>query len=296
MCLLRWRDNMKFTREVHEAYQQASGMARANQAKAKKWGLPMSPVELNIAKVQSQIADRIDLGILSVPTYLIAGVVEQNADSVLLTKDFLPVSLSNSSFAEIWRETYYHCLYADLDNRAISCYEYLGKFYVLNGVMEVSVAKFCKKDTLQARVVRLVPVKADTPEIRWYYDFLRQFRLTQLYQIQFTQTGFFERFQRVFGKSSTATWSDADRQSFLKNWVKFQQAFEKSYGDSLRITAADAFIVLLEKYRFDQLNQMDPWVLARIYQSAWRDLYDLSYSDSNNVKESISITGHLQTA
>ena len=90
--------------------------------------------------------------------------------------------------------------------------------------------------------------------------------------------------------------SGCGKSTFLKNWVKFQQAFEKSYGDSLRITAADAFIVLLEKYRFDQLNQMDPWVLARIYQSAWRDLYDLSYSDSNNVKESISITGHLQTA
>ena len=66
---------MKFTREVHEAYQQASAMARANQAKAKKWGLPMSPVELNVAKEQSQIADRLDLGILDVPTNLIAGVV-----------------------------------------------------------------------------------------------------------------------------------------------------------------------------------------------------------------------------
>ena len=287
---------MKFTREVHEAYQQASAMARANQAKAKKWGLPMSPVELNVAKEQSQIADRIDLGILDVPTNLIAGVVEQNEDSALLTKDFLPVSLSNSSFAEIWRETYYNCLYAGLDNRAISCYEYLGKFYVLNGVVEVSVAKFSKKDTFPAHVIRLMPVKTDTPAIRQYYDFLRQFRLTRLYQIQFTQVGFFERFQRIFGKSSSEMWSEAERQAFLENWVKFQQAFEKSYGDCLPITAADAFIVLSEKYRFDQLNMMDPWVLARIYQSAWRDLYNLSYSDSNNSKDPIIIKGQLQTA
>ena len=287
---------MKFTREVHEAYQQASAMARANQAKAKKWGLPMSPVELTVAKDQSQIAERIDLGTLSVPTYLIEGVVEQNADSELLTKEFLPVSLSNSSFAETWRETYYNFLYLRPENGVISCYEYLGKFYVLNGVMEVSVAKFCKKETIQAQVLRLMPFKADTPEIRQYHDFLRQYRLTQMYQIQFTQPGFFERFQRIFGKSSAAVWSEADRQSFLENWVKFQQAFEKSYGDSLRITAADAFMVLLEKYRFDQLNLMDPWVLARIYQSAWRELYDLSYSDSHHVKESISIKGQLQTA
>ena len=162
--------------------------------------------------------------------------------------------------------------------------------------MEVSVGKFSKKDTLPARVIRLMPVKADTPAIRQYYDFLRQFRLTRLYQIQFTQAGFFERFQRIFGKSSSEMWSDAERQAFLENWVKFQQAFEKSYGDCLPITAADAFIVLSEKYRFDKLNMMDPWVLARIYQSAWRDLYNLSYSDSNNRKDPILINGQLQTA
>ena len=287
---------MKFTREVHEAYQQASAMARANQAKAKKWGLPMSPIELDIAKDPAQIAERVDLGILRIPTYLIAGIVEPDACSSLLTKEFLPVSLSNSSFAEEWRENYYKFLHDRPASGDITCYEYLGKFYVLNGVMEVSVAKFCKKDTLQAHVVRLMPVKADTPAIRQYYDFLRQFRLTQLYQLQFTQTGFFERFQRLFGKSSSEKWSEDERKFFLENWVKFQQAFEKSYGDCLRITAADAFIVLSEKYSVVQLNQMEPWVLARIYQSAWRDLYNLSYADSDNAKGSIAIHGQLQTA
>ena len=287
---------MKFSREVHEAYQQASATARANQAKAKKWGLPMSPVELNIAKDQSRIAERMDLGILNIPTYLIAGVVEQDEHSSLLTKDFLPVCLSNSSFAEDWRETYHHFLDDCSPKDVISCYEYLGKFYVLNGVMEVSVAKFCKKDTLQAHVTRLMPVKEDTPAVCRYYDFLRQFKLTQLYQVQFTQAGFFERFQRIFGKSASQMWSDAERKSFLENWVKFQQAFEKSYGDCLSITAADAFVVLADKYRFDQLIQMDSWVLARIFQSAWRELYNLSYSDSNPVKEPIRQATQLQTA
>ena len=287
---------MKFTREVHEAYQQASAVARANQAKAKKWELPMSPVALNIAKDQSQVAERIDLEILDIPTYLITGVVEQDENSLLLTKEFLPISLSNSSFAETWRETYYHFLYVGVESTAITCYEYLGKFYVLNGVMEVSVAKFCKKDTLKAHVIRLMPGKADAPAVCQYYDFLRQFRLTQMYQIQFTQTGFFERFQRIFGKSPLGKWSEAERRAFLENWVKFQQAFEKSYGDCLRITAADAFVVLSEKYSFEQLNRMDPWVLARIYQSAWRDLYNLSYADSDNKKDPILVNGKLQTA
>ena len=287
---------MKFTREVHEAYQQASAVARANQAKAKKLGLPLVPVELNIAMDQTQIGNRVDLGILDIPTNLIAGVAEQDDHSMVLTKEFLPLSLSNSAFAEEWRESYYQAVYGCAENGLVSCYEYLGKFYVMNGVMEVSVAKFCKKDTLRAHVIRLMPVKADTPVILQYYQFLRQFRLTQLYQIQFTQAGFFERFQRVFGKSSSEKWSDTDRKLFLEIWVKFQEAFDKSYGDCLHITAADAFMVLLEKYSFEQLNRMDPWVLARIYQSAWRDLYNLSYGDPNSNKDSIVINGQLQTA
>ena len=71
-------------------------------------------------------------------------------------------------------------------------------------------------------------------------------------------------------------WSDSDRTSFLTHWPKIERAFQSSFDNGLNITPADALVVLLEKYSFAQIIRMDSWVLARIFQTCWKDLYQLS--------------------
>lgn len=75
----------------------------------------------------------------------------------------------------------------------------------------------------------------------------------------------------------TDKWSDTDRSRFLAVWPKIEEAFHKSYEECLHITAADALVVLLEKYTFEQIAYMQPWVLARIFQAFWKELYTLSF-------------------
>lgn len=142
--------------------------------------------------------------------------------------------------------------------------------------MQVSAAKFLNIPTIRAHVIRVMPMRTDSREAERYHDFLNSYRLTQLYQIQFTQQGFFEELQNAVGKNSSEKWTDQDRQVFLGLWQKVEQAFVKSYSDCLTITTADAFVVLLRKYTYRQLMRMDTWVLARVFQASWKELYSIS--------------------
>lgn len=271
---------MNFEREIHEQYQKAYAMAGRCQQKNKKNSLPVCPVSLDGMLDERMVSSRQDLGVMMVPTNLIVGVAETNEQMRLYTKEFLPLCFPTSETAERWRQTYRDDLLERQSREQVICLEYLGKFYVSNGLMQVSVAKFSNLPSICAQVIRIMSKKTESREAEVYFDFLMQYRLTQLYQIQFTKTGFFEELQKAMGKNRAEKWTEHDRTEFLAFWTKVESAFSKSYGDYLTITAADALVILLRKYSYCQLVRMDSWVLARIFQANWRELYSLSASSA----------------
>ena len=267
---------MNYTRKVHELYQQAYAKATTSLERAKRKGLSVCPVDLNSLIENRMISYRLDLGIMDIPTSFIVGVSETSEKSVLYTKEFLPVSAPKSEFADQWRDIYQRYSRGEALPGFVQCYEYLGKFYVVDGLKRVSIVKFSKEPVITSRVIRIMPIRTDTKSVQRYYDFLFQFQMTRMYQLQFTQEGYFERLQTELGFDPEYKWTDTDRSRFLAVWPMIEEAFYKSYGECLHITAADAMVVLLEKYTLDQISCMQPWVLARIFQLFWKELYALS--------------------
>ena len=287
---------MNFTREVHEIYQQAYAKATTSLERAKKKGIPVCPVDLNSLMEDRMISYRLDLGIMEIPTTLIIGVAETSEKSALYTKEFLPISEPKSDFADQWRDICLRHLSGNGLTGYVHCYEYLGKFFVVDGLKRVSVAKFSKASTIRSKVIRIMPIRTDARSIQLYYDFLFQFQLTRMYQLQFTQEGYFERFQTELGFDPEYKWTDSDRSRFLAVWPKIEEAFHKSYEESLRITAADALVVLLQKYSIDQIAQMPSWVLARLFQAIWKELYTLSFPNVSVKESKLQPERVLQTA
>ena len=285
---------MKFDREIHEQYQKAYAMAVRCQQKNKKQSLPVCPVSLDSVLNERMVSYRQDLGVMEIPTDLIIGVTEKSNLMLLFTREFLPVSLPNTEEAEQWRQAYGDVLSKKCGTETICCLEYLGKFYVSDGLMKVSAAKFLNVPMMQAQVIRVMPIKTDSIEVKRYYDFLSQYRITDLYQLQFTQSGFFEEMEKAFGKKPAEQWTEGDRAALLNIWPKVESAFRSSYADYLPITTADAFVVLLRKFSFRQLLRMDSWILARVFQACWKDLYSLGGTDSRMRQETHSRL--LQTA
>lgn len=288
---------MNFLREFNDSYRQVFGLASRNLARAKKQGLCICPPPMNSVVDEKMISYRLDLGVLDIPVNLIVGVAEENEKTSLYTGDFLPVSPVKSKYADQWREIREQFVCEKGFHKEIRCYEYLGRFYVSDGLKRVSVAKYHQAEVIKSQVIRLMPVRTESMKIARYYDFLFQFRLTRLYQLQFTQSGYFEQLQAALGNAPTCRWTDSDRTKFLSVWHNIECAFHKSFGDSLKITVADAFVVMLEKYSFDQIANMESWMLARIMQSLWRELYALSSQDLTcSEKSCVHGDNILQTA
>ena len=285
---------MTFSREINEQYQKAYVFAVRDTQKDKKLGLPANPSVLEEMLDESMVSDIVDIGIIDVPTSMIVGAVHKTEALAQYTQKFLPLCKPDSGYADQWRT-----LYAVLANKEgfseeISCVEYLGKFYVLDGLKRVSAVKFFEMPTVRSRVIRVMPVKNDTAEVIQYYNFLRDYQMTRLYQLQFTQNGFFNQLQKALQKQNSYVWNETDRVSFLRYWTKIETAFYKYYGDSLKITAADALVVLTKRYSYAQIIHMDPWVLARVFQAVGRELYALSFPEL--CKKENSNKGRLYTA
>ena len=287
---------MKFMQEVHAVYQQAHAMAQRSLEKSRKLGLPACPAVLEALVDKRMISYRQDLGVMNIPVSLIVGVAQANQLSVLYSRDFLPVSLPNSKFANQWRQIYIQHIRESGLYGQIQCYEYLGKFYVIDGLMSVSILKFHKVPTVRSHVIRLMPVRTDAKAIVQYYDFLSHFRLTRLYQLQFTRPGHFAKLQIAMGHDPARRWTDLDRKYFLAIWPKVECAFQKSYEDDLRITAADAMVLLLEKYTIAQISRMELWMLARVFQMLWKEFYALSHPDLTLIETAPQSEQVLQTA
>lgn len=105
------------------------------------------------------------MGILEIPTNLIVGVSEETEDTLLYTKEFLPIAAPNTDFADIWRTLYNEIKTEEAFSDEIFCYEHLGKFYVCDGLKRVSVAKVIGLDVIKAKVIRILPMRTDTQEV-----------------------------------------------------------------------------------------------------------------------------------
>ena len=275
---------MKFDRELHEQYQNAYALGMKSLQDKKKQRLAVCPAALNTLLDEKTVSCRMDLGVLEIPTNLIVGVSNATEERMLYTKEFLPISVPNSDFADRWCLLYKKLNADHTFAEEVSCYEYLGRFYVLDGLKRVSVAKFMGVSTIRAQVVRFLPMHTEAQEVAQYLEFLNHYRHTKLYQLQFTQKGYFEKLQIALGRNPGYRWSDTDRANFLRHWPVIEGAFRRSYEESLRITPADALVVLLNRYTFDQIISMDSWVLARIFQAFWKEMYTLSFPDAGKAE------------
>ena len=157
----------------------------------------------------------------------------------------------------------------------ISCYEYMGKFYIVDGIKRVSIARCHGAPTISASVTRLLPPKTDTEEVKRYYEFLDAFEKTGLYQIEFSRPDFFASFQSALGFAEDYHWNETDRIEFLFNWPLFEHAYDEAFGGYLKITSADAFLVLLEDCPFEKLREMPSIVLVQMMRKKWNRFYEI---------------------
>lgn len=252
-----------FYAEARELYENVHTQARKVVNDIQKMSADPYLNDMDNEVDDSMITQKVDLGILEIPVRQIVGVASTYPD-MEYTHDFKPLAQTNSEFAESWCQLYLEYLSDRGLREPIECIEYLGRFYVVDGKMRVSVLKAHGELRVNAHVTRWVPERSGDVQVKQYYDFLNYFPKTGLYQVFLSDAADFQHLQKAMGLAPEQVWTDTDRYHFMFTFISVERAHLELFGEYSSVTPADTFVALLKKYSFSQLRAIQPWDLVKV--------------------------------
>ena len=130
--------------------------------------------------LEGRIGDSVQqLGVVKIPAERIVGVKSSGRTNAFAA-NFMPLLPEESEFAGKWCKLCEAHLSDEGIRDAVSCYEYMGRFYVQEGNKRVSVMKFFGATAIPAQVIRILPTDKTSPEGRAYAEFLGYYARTGL--------------------------------------------------------------------------------------------------------------------
>ncbi len=220
---------------------------------------------------ESTIIGRMNLGVMDIPSEQIVGT--KNAERRLaFAANYMPLLSVETEFAAKWISLCSAHLSDEGIHDPISCYEYMGEFYVQEGHKRVSVMRSYGAPSVSARVVRLIPAYSDDVRVRVYYEFLNFYNLSKLYSVRFRRPGDYAKLTEALGYESDHSWTEAERQSFAACYTRFREVFRKLNREKLAVTEAEALLVWLRVYKLSDMKPMDAAELTKSIESVWAEI------------------------
>ena len=210
----------------------------------------------------------INLGMIEIPMERIAGTKTKGRTNAFAS-NFMPLLAVDSEFGFKWRNLCEAHLSDAGIRDPISCYEFLGKFYVQEVNKRVSVLKYFGASSVCGNVTRILPGASDAPEVIAYRDFLSHYPNTKCYEVHFPQPNSFPKLQKALGYARDHIWTEEERRRFLSSHYYFSQAFQELGGGELAISAADAMLEWLKVYPFNKIKEMPARDLKRSLEAMW---------------------------
>ena len=261
--------------EAISQYASALKQGRKSYKEALLRGRYPYPQVLDEIISDSMVAGQTELGVMEIPIDQIVGTKTAGRRSAF-SADFLPLLDPDTEFAGKWVSLCEAHLGDEGIRDPIRCYEYFGRFYVQEGNKRVSVLRSYGAPTIPAYVIRMVPVWTEDPAAAAYYDFMQSFPKTKLYRTRFTRAGSFVKLQKALGFEPDHVWTEDERRRFAAGYTYFQEPFLKLGGGELPITTADAMLVWLKVYSFDDLISLPSAELLKSVKAVWADIKALS--------------------
>ena len=133
----------------------------------------------------------VSLGLVQIPMEQIVGT-KTGGRSNAFASNFMPILKEDTEFASKW---------ANLSTshekegirEPIKAYEYMNKFYVIEGNKRVSVMKYFGAVSVPGEVIRIIPKRTKEKENLLYYEFLEFYELSKVNYIWFTKLGSFAK-------------------------------------------------------------------------------------------------------
>ena len=211
----------------------------------------------------------IPLGLVQIPTEQIVGT-KTNGRSNSFAGNFMPILQENTEFASKWSSLSTSHIEEGIRD-AIKAYEYMNKFYVLEGNKRVSVMKYHKAVSILGDVIRIVPKRTDEKENKIYYEFMDFYRTAPINYIWFSQEGSFAKLQKAVGKEPGEMWSEEDLLSFSAFYTRFSAEYKAKGGNKLNITPGDAFLAFITLHGYDATEEKTTNDLKELMVKTWEE-------------------------
>ncbi len=222
-------------------------------------------LDIGAAKVTQNV------GLVEIPMERIVGTRSAGRVSTF-SASFLPLAKANSEFAFKWENLCMAHLGETGIRDAITCYEYLGNFYVEEGNKRVSVLRYFDAPRVPAMVTRILPPRSDEPRIKAYYEFLEFYKASRLYTVQFRRPGDYARLLAQLGKTGDEIWTETERRTFSAYFHYFQDAF-RSLGDAAEdVLPEEALLMWLNIHPYKDLGQLTTAQLRASLEAMWPDV------------------------
>lgn len=219
----------------------------------------------------------VDVGTMEIPAERIVGTKSAGRIAAF-TPSFYPLLDVKTEFATKWIALCDAHLGPEGIRDPISCYEYLGNFYVQEGNKRVSVLRYFGAARIPAVIKRVLPVQTQEPRIQAYYEFLDFFKASGIYTVQFRRPKDYGKLLSLLGKEPDVKWTEEERRTFNARYQYFREALAAVNTRQLDILPEEALLLWLKLYPFEDLSNLSASELKKSVAALWEDIVSVSES------------------
>ena len=220
----------------------------------------------------------VSLGLCEIPLELIVGTKTRGRTNAF-SSNFMPLLETKSEFAGKWIRLCTSLQDEGLHD-SVKVYEFMNRFYVLEGNKRVSVLKFLDAYSVPCNVIRVVPKRADTKDNDIYFEFVDFYEVTRINYIYFSETGRFAKFLEQVGTPEGEKWTEDDRLDMSTVYANFRKAFESKGGGKLPITVGDALLAFITVFGYQETKEKTAQEIKKDLSSIWDEFLVLTEEQS----------------
>lgn len=252
-----------------EDYIKAQRMGKRDYQQRMMKGLPPTLEVLDDILPPKGSYSEVPLGLVQIPMELIVGT-KTGGRSSAFASNFMPILKENTEFAIKWA-----ILSTEHEEEGIrdpiKAYEYMNKFYVLEGNKRVSVMKYYDAVSIPGEVIRIIPPRTEEKENQIYFEFLDFYEVSKVNYIWFSQRGSFLKLLNVMGKQPGEMWSEEDKLLFSSAYSRFLGEYMSRGGKNLSITPGDAFLSFISLYGYQAVCNKTTSELENLIAGSWEE-------------------------
>ncbi len=246
---------------------------KAYKACTSKGVYPFLPVLEDMLSNEKSPA-QVKLGLVEIPIELIVGTYTSGRTTAF-SNDFMPLLAPNTEFASKW-SVLYDSLLENGQRDPIIAYEYMNRFYVVEGNKRVSVLKFMGAVSIEGTVIRLIPHRNESKDNKIYYEFLDFYAKTKINYVLMNREGAYEKLLKHIHPNEEEPFTDDELIEFKAVFNTFKTCYLEAGGNKLTSYIGDVILTYFDIFGYEDIRKKDSAEMKKDIAKIWSEFKMIS--------------------